>query len=300
MTDPRSLSRRPLRRFWGWGLEADVLLPMEKSILKASAALLGRTASDEPKPPRLEDFELPKPRLAPPAALADQFSALPHDRLCHAYGKSYADAVRMWMRHVPAPPDWVAFPESESDIAAILDWASSRRVAVVPYGGGSSVVAGVETDVGGDYAAVVSLDLERLDRVLEIDEVSRAGRFQAGIYGPDLEAAIKPKGLTLRHFPQSFQFSTLGGWIVTRSGGHYASLYTHIDDFVQSLRLVTPKGVIETRRLPGSGAGPQPERLVLGSEGVLGIVTEAWMRLQARPKFRASASVRFADAMAGA
>ena len=126
-----------------------------------------------------------------------------------------------------------------------------------------------------------------LSRVLEIDRTSRAARIQAGIYGPALEDALRPHGLTLRHFPQSFEFSTLGGWIATRSGGHYATLYTHIDDFVESLRVVTPTGVVESRRLPGSGAGPSPDRLFLGSEGTLGIITEAWMRLQDRPRFRA-------------
>ena len=133
-----------------------------------------------------------------------------------------------------------------------------------------------------------------LDQILEIDRTSRAARIQAGIYGPALEAGLRPEGLTLRHFPQSFEFSTLGGWIATRSGGHYATLYTHIDDFVESLRVVTPAGVVESRRLPGSGAGPSPDRMFLGSEGILGIITEAWMRLQDRPTFRASTSVRFA------
>jgi len=115
------------------------------------------------------------------------------------------------------------------------------------------------------------------------------------VLGPDLEAQLRPHGLTLRHFPQSFQFSTLGGWIATRAGGHYATQYTHIDDFVQSLHVVTPAGAIRTRRLPGSGAGPAPDHLLIGSEGTLGVITEAWMRLQARPRFRASASVRFPD-----
>jgi alkyldihydroxyacetonephosphate synthase len=111
---------------------------------------------------------------------------------------------------------------------------------------------------------------------------------------------LRPHGLTLRHFPQSFEFSTLGGWIATRSGGHFATLYTHIDDLVESLRVVTPAGVLESRRLPGSGAGPSPDRLMLGSEGALGVITEAWLRLQDRPTFRAGAAVAFDDFHAGA
>ena len=131
--------------------------------------------------------------------------------------------------------------------------------------------------------------------MLEIDRASRAARIQAGVFGPALENQLRPHGLTLRHFPQSFEFSTLGGWIATRSGGHFATLYTHIDDFVESLRVVTPAGTLESRRLPGSGAGPSPDRMFIGSEGILGVITEAWMRLQDRPRFRAGGAVRFKD-----
>src|SRR5439155_26417252 len=170
---------------------------------------------------------------------------------------------------------------------------SGAGVPAVPYGGGSSVVGGVECP------GAVSIDLGRLDRVLEVDRTSRAARIQAGTLGPSLEDQLRPFGYTLRHFPQSFEFSSLGGWLATRSGGHYATNYTHIDDFVESLRVVTPAGVSESRRLPGSGAGPSPDRLFLGSEGILGIITEAWMRVQDRPTFRASASVRFPSLAAG-
>jgi alkyldihydroxyacetonephosphate synthase len=153
----------------------------------------------------------------------------------------------------------------------------------------------VEARLGGRFRGAISIDLRRLDRVLEVDTVSRAARIEAGIYGPALEEALRPRGLTLRHYPQSFEFSTLGGWIATRSGGHFATLHTHIDDFVESLRVITPSGLFASRRLPGSGAGPAADRLFIGSEGALGIITEAWMRLQDRPRFRASATVRFAD-----
>ena len=142
----------------------------------------------------------------------------------------------------------------------MLDWCDSVNAVVIPWGGGSSVVGGVEpprTD-----RPVVTIDLKHLDRVLEIDTTSQAARIQGGTYGPALESQLKPSGLTLRHFPQSFEFSTLGGWIATRSGGHYATLYTHIDDFVESLRVVTPAGSLESFRLPGSGAGPSPDRHV--------------------------------------
>ena len=135
----------------------------------------------------------------------------------------------------------------------------------------------------GGRRPCVTIALDRLDRVLEIDETSRAARIQAGVLGPALEDQLRPPGYTLRHFPQSFRFSSLGGWIATRSGGHYATNHTHIDDFVESVRMLTPQGWWESRRLPGSGAGPSPDRMVIGSEGILGIITEAWMRIQRRP-----------------
>jgi FAD/FMN-containing dehydrogenase len=128
-----------------------------------------------------------------------------------------------------------------------------------------------------------------------LDKTSRAALIEGGTYGPALEAQLRPHSLTLRYFPQSFEYSTLGGWIATRGGGHFATLYTHIDDFVESLRTVTPRGVIESRRLPGSGAGPSPDRMMIGSEGILGVITQAWMRLQDRPTFRDGGALRFKD-----
>jgi alkyldihydroxyacetonephosphate synthase len=289
-----SLSRRPPRRFWGWGLADAALDPREHAIVQAMLASVGARFADEPAP-RVEEFDLAPSRVTPPATLAASFSASPLDRLNHSGGKSYADCARMWMRRPPSAPDWVAFPQDEQAVVDILDWAQARNVAVIPYGGGSSVCGGVEAAVGSGYTGTVSIDLERLNRVLEVDPVSRAARIQAGALGPELAAQLKTHGLTLRHFPQSFEFSSLGGWIATRAGGHYATLYTHIDDFVESTRLVTPAGVMQTRRLPGSGAGPAPDRLVIGSEGTLGVITEAWVRVQVPPRFRASASVQFDD-----
>jgi alkyldihydroxyacetonephosphate synthase len=182
----------------------------------------------------------------------------------------------------------------------VLEWCSDAGAAAVPYGGGTSVVGGVEPAVGDAYAGAVSIDLGNLDRVVEVDVVSRAALIQAGARGPVLEDQLREHDLTLRHFPQSFQFSTLGGWIATRAGGHFATLYTHIDDLVESVRTVTPTGVMESRRLPGSGAGPSPDRLVIGSEGILGVITEAWVRLQARPRFKRSAAVWFESFIGGA
>ena len=247
------------------------------------AGRFGVDALDVREPPALTDIALRPPRVSPPAALAERCSSEIYDRAGHTYGKSYRDVVRAFRGDLANPPDLVAFPRDERDVVALLDWCADARLAAIPYGGGSSVVGGVECDVGDDFSGVVSIDLTRLDRVIEIDRVSRAARIQAGALGPVLEDQLRPHGLTLRHFPQSFEFSTLGGWLATRSGGHYATLYTHIDDLVESMRVVTPTGISESRRLPGSGAGPSPDRLFVGSEGILGVITEAWMRVQDRP-----------------
>nr|WP_231949709.1 FAD-binding oxidoreductase [Alloactinosynnema sp. L-07] len=214
------------------------------------------------------------------------------DRAAHAHGKAFRDVVRNLHGRLDHVPDLVARPGSEQDVIDILDWCTRAEIPVIPFGGGSSVVGGVEPRFDGP---AVTMDLSRLDQVLDIDRTSRAARVQAGVFGPHLEDQLRPHDLTLRHFPQSFAFSTLGGWLATRAGGHFATLYTHIDDLTESLRVVTPVGVSESRRLPGSGAGPSPDRLFLGSEGTLGVITEAWVRLQDRPKWQLTASVTFQD-----
>jgi alkyldihydroxyacetonephosphate synthase len=284
------------RSFWGWGYEDEAIEPGHaEAIADLLAARFGTERPTVRPAPKLADISLPVARLAAPSTLRDIVSTDAYERATHTYGKAFRDIVRGFRGDFSAAPDAVTFPRDEAEVAAVLDWCADARLAAIPYGGGSSVCGGVEARLSGDYAGAVSIDLSRLDRILEIDRTSRAARIEGGIYGPALEDGLRPHGLTLRHFPQSFEFSTLGGWIATRSGGHYATLYTHIDDFVESLRVVTPSGVLETRRLPGSGAGPSPDRMLIGSEGVLGIVTEAWMRLQDRPKYRVSASVTFED-----
>ncbi len=287
-------------KFWGWGYEDQGLDADQQQRLAAGLAeRFGRSELRIDAPPEIAELELRAPRVLPPARLRGLLSDDPWERARHTYGRSYRDVVRAFRRDFAAPPDWVAFPADEGEVVAVLDWCADANVAAIPFGGGSSVVGGVECDVGGAYAGVVSLDVTRMGRVLEIDRTSRCARIQAGAYGPALEDQLRPHGLTLRHFPQSFEFSTLGGWIATRSGGHFATLYTHIDDFVESLRVVTPTGVVASRRLPGSGAGPSPDRMFIGSEGMLGVITEAWIRLQDRPTYRANASASFETFEAG-
>ncbi len=283
------------RSWWGWGYEDEALT--DDQVDRLAAGLGERFGTDlivRPRPD-LGAVTLPAPRVRPPATLAGICHDDAHQRASHTYGKSYRDVVRGFEGLLDHPPDLVARPTTEPEVVAILDWCADAGIAAIPYGGGSSVVGGVECAVGEGFAGAVSIDLTALDRVVEIDRTSRAARIQAGALGPVLEDQLRPHGLTLRHFPQSFEFSTLGGWLATRSGGHYATLHTHIDDFVESMRVVTPSGTVESRRLPGSGAGPSPDRLFLGSEGAFGIITEAWMRLQDRPRWKATAAARFDD-----
>ena len=279
------------RSWWGWGY-ADSH-PDDAECVAMGALLPGTLARPLPIP-RVADLAMARPGVAPPSSLAHLVTTDPEVRAAHAMGKAYRDIVRALRGRPGRVPDLVARPTGDREVADLLDWAGGQGVAVIPFGGGSSVVGGVEYR-GDAHRAVLSLDLTSMDRVLEIDTVSRSARIQAGALGPLLERQVRPHGLTLRHFPQSFEFSTLGGWLATRAGGHYATGRTHIDDFVQSLSVVTPAGSSTSLRLPASGAGPSPDRLFLGSEGALGVITEAWMRLQERPRYKASASVAFAD-----
>src|ERR1035437_8951435 len=240
--------------------------PTPEQVRAAAPALaeqLGIALREVADPVPLADLTLAPPRIPVPASLQPISSTDVHARACHALGKSYSDVVR-------------------------------------GFGGGTSVVGGVSPDVGPGYNGVASIDMGALDRVLEVDAVSRAASIQAGALGPALADQLRAHGMTLRHFPQSFEYSTLGGWIATRAGGHFATVWTHIEDFVESVRAITPAGAWESRRLPGSGAGISPDRMLAGSEGSLGVITRAWVRVQPRPEHRRSAGVRFASFLTGA
>ena len=283
------------RSFYGWGYENEPLPAGELEWFeRAWAGLLGISRFDPAPMPRADEISLRAPRIQPPASLQHVCTTEHHARLAHSYGRSVHDLARMILRRdFSNPPDVVAYPRTEPEIAALLDWCGANDVAAIPFGGGSSVVGGVNPPA--DAKAVLTLDLSHFDRVLEIDKTSQAARVQAGVLGPSLEAQLKPSGLTLRFFLQAWEFSSLGGWIATRAAGHYATVYTQIDDHVESLRVVTPAGTLESRRLPASGAGPSPDRMFIGSEGSLGVITEAWIRLHRRPTHRLSTTVGFSD-----
>jgi alkyldihydroxyacetonephosphate synthase len=282
---------------WGWGEASDE--PSAADLEAIGPAVRDSTgiAVQAPQVPAPAPALPPSRRLAAlPASLRGLASDDPVDRARHGLGRSYRDLVRGMRGQVDCPADLVLRPADEQGVADVLDWASATGTPVVPFGGGSSVVGGVEPR---ELDAAVSLDLSRLSGLVEVDAASRAVRLRAGTFGPVAEAALKPHGLTLRFYPQSFERSTVGGWVVTRAAGHFSTRQTHIDDLVEQVRAVTPVGVWESRRLPGSGAGPSPDRMLLGSEGTLGVVTEAWLRAQPRPAHRWAATLAAPDLATG-
>jgi alkyldihydroxyacetonephosphate synthase len=277
------------RKHWGWGFEDEQ--PRSED-LRAMAPLLRDQLGFEPQeveePVALDAVELPAPRIEIPEG--ELFDTSVHARVTHAQGKALADIVNGMRGVFPHPPDAVARPRDEREVEQVLEWAVGAGAKVIPYGGGTSVVGGIEPRF--DEPAV-SLDLGALDALHEVDDVSRSARIGAGAAGPRVDDQLAEHGMTMRFYPQSFEHSTLGGWVATRAGGHFATLWTHIDDLVESVRAVTPTGVWQSRRLPGSGAGVSPDRMLLGSEGILGVITEAWVRVQPKPTHRLGASVRF-------
>jgi alkyldihydroxyacetonephosphate synthase len=285
------------RSFYGWGFEGNTLPPDELAWFERAWSGLFKVDRFEPTAmPREEEITLRAPRVTVPGNLKTVCTTDKHERLFHSYGRSVGDIARMiHKRDFSNPPDVVAYPKTEADIANLLDWCGAGDIAAIPFGGGSSVVGGVNPPGDERYKGVVTIDMKHFDRVLEIDKASQAARVQGGVLGPSLEEQLKPSGLTLRFYLQAWEFSSLGGWIATRAAGHYATVYSQIDDHVESLRVVTPAGTLESRRLPASGAGPSPDRMFLGSEGALGIITEAWVRLHRRPTFRTLTTVRFVD-----
>jgi alkyldihydroxyacetonephosphate synthase len=227
------------RSFWAYGLESEEPTDAERATRAEYLSKRYGTSITPIPVPNLADAKLRPPRVKVPDTLSEFCRTDTWERAFHSHGSHFTDRTEAFNLRFPNPTDVVAHPRTETELAAILDWCSSNDVKVVPFGGGSSVVWGVNPP---EADAVATIAMDQFDQVLEIDAVSRAARIQGGVYGPALEDQLRPHGFTLRHFPQSFRFSTLGGWIATRSGGHYATNHTHIDDFVESVRMLTPQG----------------------------------------------------------
>ena len=210
----------------GWGYEGDEITDVERQMVTSRMRERFGGEFEIRKAPGESAIELDMPRLSVPPELSAFATSSKRDRLLHTYGKSYPDYARQFLGDYRNAPDIVAYARSEADLAAVFEYAMRANAAVIPFGGGTSVCGGVEPVVGSTFNGTISLDLTRLDRILEVDKTSRAARIQGGIRVPAMENELKSHGLTLRHFPQSMELATLGGMIATRSGGHFA-LYPH-------------------------------------------------------------------------
>ncbi len=279
---------RPRRdaKWWGWGDPS--LSPRLDD--EALAALGERVGELEPAPraESLESFELPAaaalPRALVEAVGEENVFAGTEDRVRHATGRGYADLARLRRGRLEAAPDAVVLPGDVEALRRVLDACAAEGVAVVPFGGGTSVVGGVEP-LRGTHGRLISLDLSRL-REVEVDRRSLTARLGAGLRGPEAEAALGAQGMTLGHFPQSFEFATIGGFAATRSAGQASSGYGRFDALVSAVRLIAPAGDLRTLATPHTAAGPALRELILGSEGILGVIPEVTVRVRPAPRAR--------------
>jgi alkyldihydroxyacetonephosphate synthase len=274
-------------RWWGWGVDGQAM-----ELPQVSAAALREELAVEAgagaRPVALEEVRLPEPSLPESLVSALGGVELRQDRearVTHAVGKSYPDLVRIRSGDGSSAPDAVLAPASVEELQAALKACADASVAVTPFGGGSSVVGGVEP-VRDGFAAAVSLDLGKLDKVRDVDRESLTVTFDPGLFGPALEARLQGRGLTLGHFPQSFEFSTVGGWVATRSAGQASTGYGRIDELVEAVRCVAPGGEVVTKDVPATAAGPDLRQLLVGSEGVLGVLCDLTLRVRPLPEAR--------------
>jgi alkyldihydroxyacetonephosphate synthase len=281
-------------RWWGWGEEGVAFTHTDKPELRAfilrrlgvdvERSTAGRVAFDDlyvPEPSLPADL-----RAALEAAVgAQHVSVEALDRVVHARGKSLRDLMRHRRGDIGRPPDAVVRPGSEEEAAAVLHAALAADAVVIPFGGGTNISGSLEAPPD-EPRPVLSVDMGRMDRLLGIDEASRLARVQAGVLGPHLEEQLNARGWTAGHFPDSFTHSTLGGWIATRSSGMQSDRYGDVADLTRAVRVVTPAGLLATRPVPSTSTGPSVREMVLGSEGRLGIITEATIHVHRLPAQR--------------
>jgi alkyldihydroxyacetonephosphate synthase len=292
----------PPLRWWGWGDRETEVPRGLLTLLCEEAGLPGGVTSH---PVGLDDVQLPASSLA--EALHGRLSDIagaanvrvdPAERVRHAAGRNYLDLLALRAGRLAAAPDAVVCPGSPGEVAGVLRAASEAACAVVPFGGGTSVVGGVAPE-RGPLPSVIALDLRRLDTVIDVDVVARTATLQAGMRGPQAEHALQARGLTLGHFPQSFEYATIGGYAATRSAGQASTGYGRFDELARGLRLIAPAGEIAVAAVPASAAGPSLLQVVLGSEGALGVITEVTVRVHATPRRRRYAGWSLPDFESG-
>jgi len=282
------------QKWWGWGAEGIQFSFADKP--KFAPFVIDVIGVDVTKPaPRvaeLSSFDIPTTQLSADlrAALVDAIGeeyVVDDDeyRVIHAFGRGVRDLVRVRRGQFGRLPDAVVYPGNEDDVVAVVNAAVAHDAVVIPYGGGSNIVGALEA-VPTETRQVLSIDMGRMNKVVEIDEASGLARIEAGVLGPDMEVQLNAKGWTMGHFPDSFVWSTLGGWIATRSTGMQSDKYGDIADITRGLRMVMDGQVLVLRPLPSSSSGPSVREMVLGSEGRLGIITEAWVNVHRLPPVR--------------
>lgn len=281
-------------KWWGWGLDGVAFTHEDKPelgpfILEKLGLDVSRTSA---RSKSFEELDVPESRLEAGlraelvAAVGEaHVTADTLDRVVHARGKSIRDLVRQRRGDLPRVPDVIVRPGSEEEVTAVLAAALAADAVVIPFGGGTSISGSLEAEPD-EERTVVSVDMGRLDRVLSVDSASRTARVQAGVFGPALEEQLGAQGWTFGHFPDSFTHSTLGGWIATRSSGMQSDRYGDIADLTRAVRVVTPTGTLATRPVPSQSTGPNLREMVLGSEGRLGLITEATVHVQRVPEER--------------
>ena len=281
-----------MKRWNGWG-DTAVHHPLPEKAGEFLVDLVG-----EPAPP--QDATLADAVATVPASRLPEHPLIQTDaetRLKHARGQSFPDWVDLRSGRIATFPDGVAFPQTEADVLTLLQLARSHDLKLIPYGGGTSVVGHINPEPGD--RPVLTVNLQRLSRLMALDSTSQLATFGAGIAGPELEAQLRAKGYTLGHFPQSFEYSTLGGWVATRSSGQQSRGYGRIEDLFAGGKLMAPAGDLILPPLPASAAGPDVRQLVLGSEGRLGIITEATVRISPLPERESFNAIFFPTFEAG-
>lgn len=295
-------------KWWGWGDEDIEFDASDKPFLMPFISReLGLSEEDEQvvKPVSIEEVKLPEQvrnqgflDYARGALRDDQVKTSDKERLVHSYGKSFRDLWRVRRGIVSACPDCVIYPESEDDVCALMKGATEHDAVLVPFGGGSNIAGCLENREARNRM-VVSLDMKRMDRVLEVDKESCVARIQAGSRGPVMEEQLEAQGFTLGHFPDSFEFSTVGGWVATRSAGMQSDKYGKIEDMVLSVRMVTPSGLLVTRTVPKSSNGIDVNHICIGSEGILGVITEVSLQVHRLPEKKEFYGYLFPDFESG-
>ncbi len=288
-----SRTRNPV----GWGYIEEDLSEEERAHLGASMSrLFDPSGLAHQARPAAAQVKLTPSRFAPPPELRSLVSDAHEDRLLRAVGRSFHDLARLREGGPVRAPDVVATPSTLDELARVLEWAHENSLAVIPFGGGSSVVGGINPDGTDGFPGVVTVDLQRMNAVIEVNERERVVHAQAGILGPDLDEALRPARLVARHVPQSYHHSTLGGWVATRGAGHNSTVHQHIEERVQSIEGMLADGrTFTTRPLPGTSVAVDPRSYWIGSEGMLGFITAVRLRVYPSPRYRAFRGIAFAD-----